>query len=85
LFLRHLREARQKAGLTQVELGKRLGQPQAIVSKCERGERRMDVIELRQYCAALGLSYLKFLRQLENDLEGLGSNAELPKRRPFKS
>ena len=67
-FLRHLREARRRAGLTQVEVGGRLGVAQAIISKCERGERRLDVIELRAYCAALGTSYLIFLAELEDSL-----------------
>lgn len=67
-FLRHLREARREAGLTQVEVGKRLGVAQAIISKCERGERRLDVIELRAYCGALEVSHLDFLADLENVL-----------------
>jgi transcriptional regulator with XRE-family HTH domain len=40
--------ARQQAGLTQVEVAKRLGRPNSFVSKCELGERRVDVVELRQ-------------------------------------
>jgi ribosome-binding protein aMBF1 (putative translation factor) len=71
LLLRHLREERKRVGLTQTELGEHLGQPQAIISKCERGERRLDVIELRAYCAAMGISYLKFLSQLEAELQEL--------------
>ena len=45
-FLGRLREARQQAELTQVEAARRLGKPQAFVSKCESGERRVDFIEL---------------------------------------
>ena len=41
-----LRSARQEAGLTQVEAGKRLKKPQAYVSKIERGERGVDAVEL---------------------------------------
>jgi len=67
-FLRHLRNARRQAGLTQVEVGQRLGVAQAIISKCERGERRLDVIELRAYCRALEISYLTFLTELESAL-----------------
>lgn len=68
-LLRLLRQARREAGLTQVQLGERLGQPQAIISKCERGERRLDVIELRAYCCAIGISYLRFLEKLEGELK----------------
>lgn len=36
------------AGITQAELAARLGKPQSFVSKEERGERRIDVIEFCQ-------------------------------------
>ena len=48
-FLEKLKEARLEAGLTQVEVGKKLKQPQAYVSKIERGERRVDVVELGEF------------------------------------
>ncbi len=48
LFLRRLREARQAAGLTQVEVATKLRRPQSYVSKCESGERRVDVVELQE-------------------------------------
>lgn len=38
--------ARREAGLTQTEVARRLGKPRSYVSKCEQGERRVDVIEL---------------------------------------
>lgn len=41
-----LRQARLEAGFTQVEAGKKLKKPQAYISKIERGERRVDVVEL---------------------------------------
>jgi thioredoxin-like negative regulator of GroEL len=34
------------AGLTQVEVAAKLRRPQSYVSKCESGERRVDVVEL---------------------------------------
>jgi len=40
-----LSEAREKNGLTQIEVAKRLGKPQSYVSKYERGERRLDFVE----------------------------------------
>ena len=50
-----IRQMRAQAGLNQTELGQRLGRPQSWVSKVEVGERRIDVEELRQVCAALGV------------------------------
>jgi len=48
-FLGRLRAARTEAGLTQVEVSRKLSRPQSFVSKCESGERRVDVIELQQF------------------------------------
>ncbi|MBD2211897.1 helix-turn-helix transcriptional regulator [Nostoc linckia FACHB-104] len=48
-FLRRLREAREEANLTQVEVAKKLNQPQSYVSRCESGERRVDVVELSDF------------------------------------
>lgn len=56
--------ARKKAGLNQAELAKRLGRPQSFVSKFERGERRLDVIEFKSVAEALGLDALRLLRRL---------------------
>jgi len=53
-FLKRLREARQAAGLTQVEIARRLGKPQSYVSKCESGERRVDVVELFDFAHFYG-------------------------------
>jgi transcriptional regulator with XRE-family HTH domain len=47
-FLARLIEARKQAGLTQVEVAKRLGKARTFISKCELGERRVDFVELRQ-------------------------------------
>jgi transcriptional regulator with XRE-family HTH domain len=48
-FMARLREARRRAGLTQVEVAARLRAPQSYVSKCESGERRVDVVELAEF------------------------------------
>lgn len=69
VFLRLLREARDDAGLTQEELGARLGQTQSFVSKCERGERRLDIVEARAFCKALDILFSSFVRRFSGSLE----------------
>jgi ribosome-binding protein aMBF1 (putative translation factor) len=63
-----LRKARVQAGLTQTDLASRLGVPQSFVSKYESGERRLDVLELRLVCQAVGVSLQEFVRQLEKGI-----------------
>ena len=50
-----LAAARKGAGVTQQELARRLRKPQSFVSDYERGQRRVDVIELLLIVAALEL------------------------------
>jgi transcriptional regulator with XRE-family HTH domain len=56
-----LRECRTDAGISQTELARLLDRPQTWVSKVELGERRLDVDELRQMCAALDLDLVKLV------------------------
>jgi transcriptional regulator with XRE-family HTH domain len=63
-----LRQTRMDAGLTQGDVAQRLKQPQSFVSKYESGERRLDVIELRQICGILGISLAKFVEKFEKML-----------------
>lgn len=67
-FLKTLRETREKAGISQEDLAARLGETQSFVSKCERGERRMDIVELREFCKAIGLALETFVKQFERGL-----------------
>ncbi len=45
-LLERLQSARREAGLTQIAVAQAFGKPQSFVSKCESGERRIDVVEL---------------------------------------
>lgn len=60
-----LRELREEAGLRQVDLAELLGEPQPFVSRYERGERRLDILELRKICNLLGLTLRQFVDRLE--------------------
>ncbi|MCL0098625.1 helix-turn-helix domain-containing protein [Dehalococcoidia bacterium] len=53
-FLGKLRRAREEAGLSQAEAAELLLRPQSYVSKCESGERRVDVVELQHFAAIYG-------------------------------
>ena len=59
-----LKEIRQKRGVTQVELAEKLGVPQSFVSKYESGERQLDILELRQICLHVGVSFVVYLHFL---------------------
>jgi transcriptional regulator with XRE-family HTH domain len=61
-------EARKTAGVTQVELAARLSKPQSFVSKIERGERRIDVLEFCAIAKALGLRPAVLLDQIDSRL-----------------
>lgn len=59
-------EARLEAGLTQAELAEMLSRPQSFVSKYERGERRLDVIEFLEVAQTIGFDASKFIRKLDD-------------------
>ena len=63
-----LRGIRVDAGLTQSELASRLSRDQTFVSKYESGERRLDVLELREVCRAIGTDFVTFIRKLDREL-----------------
>ncbi len=72
-----LRQIRLEAGLTQAELARRLGRPQTFVSKYELGERRLDLLQLRQICRAVGLTLGGFVARLE-ELLRVGGGDDTP-------
>lgn len=48
-LLEKLRTARLDAGFTQVDASKKLKKPQSYISKIERGERKIEAIELGDF------------------------------------
>jgi transcriptional regulator with XRE-family HTH domain len=66
IILKYLISARKSAGVTQQELAKKLGKPQSFVSKYERGERRLDVVEFLMIARTLEADPYSLLREAEN-------------------
>ena len=60
-----LRQARQKAGLTQQEVAGRLNTHQSYIAKVEKGERRIDVVEFVQLVRTLGASSPALIKKIE--------------------
>ena len=59
-----LRQMREAAGLTQREMGKKLGGSHVFVHKSETGERRVDVAEFMDWAVACGSNPEEAFRQL---------------------
>ena len=63
-FRELLTEARKAQGLSQEALAAKLDRVQTFVSKYERGERRLDVLELIEIADALGIDPHAILKQM---------------------
>lgn len=63
-FIAELAGVRQGLRITQAELARRLAKPQSYVSKIERLERRLDVVELCALVDALGMDRAEALALL---------------------
>ncbi|MGM3309440.1 helix-turn-helix domain-containing protein [Anabaena sp. WFMT] len=68
-FRQLLIQARKVAKLTQSELSEKLSRPQSYVSKYERGERRLDLIEFLEVAEVLEVEPATFIKQLLEDKE----------------
>lgn len=77
-----LREARVRSGVRQAELAEELGRLQSFVSDVERGTRRIDVIELRDWCLALDTDLVSFCEALERQLVPTAVRKRAIRRKP---
>ena len=48
-IVEQLKKARKEAGLEQAEVAKLLGKTQSHVSKVEAGQRRIDIVQLKEF------------------------------------
>ena len=60
-----LTEGRKAAGLSQAAVAKKVGKPQAFVSRYETGERQLDVAEFVEIAEVLGVDPVAILRTMK--------------------
>ncbi len=61
-FVDKLRQARLEAGLTQVQVAKKLKRPQSHISNIESGQQRVDVVELQRFAKLYGKDIQYFIK-----------------------
>jgi len=61
-FVDRLRKARIEAGMTQVQVAKKLGRPQSHISNVESGQQRVDVVELQRFAKMYGKKMSYFVK-----------------------
>lgn len=59
---------RERSGLRQSDLAERVGVPQSTISKIETGERRLELLEARVLCQAMGATLTEFAELIEREL-----------------
>lgn len=63
-----LAQQARNGGVTQAQLAELLKVNQAFISKVETCERRLDIIELRNICQVLGISFVDFIAEVDRDI-----------------
>lgn len=69
ILLRVLYQLRVSSGLRQEDLAMKLDEPQSFISKIESGERRIDLVELKDICEALGSNITEFISEYNKALD----------------
>lgn len=68
ILLELLVARRKAANTTQLQLSERLEMTQSAYSKLERGELRIDVVQLRAILVELGVPLLEFIADFEKQV-----------------
>ncbi|MBX8612686.1 helix-turn-helix domain-containing protein [Pseudomonas capsici] len=68
VLIKLLRTIRENANLTQSECSRSLGRPQSFMSDVKKGLRRLDIVQLRDFCAVLGYELPRFISEYEEAL-----------------
>jgi len=71
VLLELLKDIRREAGLSGPYLQKTLKRPNSYVAKVESGDKRLDILELYEYCSACGVTLSQFAQRLEIKLKDI--------------
>lgn len=69
VLLKLLKDVRQESGLSGPAIQKMLKRPNSYVAKVESGEKRLDVLELREFCCACSITLNEFTKRLDDRLD----------------
>ena len=67
-LIEHLTAIRKQRSLTQAQLAEQFGKPQSYVAKVEGCERKLDILELVEWCMALEISASECVREVERTM-----------------
>lgn len=84
IFRDLLRRTREAKGLNQTDLAERLKMSQVLISRCEVGDRKVDVLELCAMCEAMEVDVVDFVRDLSRELREHESNPRPPNSAPVE-
>lgn len=84
IFRDLLRRTREAKGLNQSALAERLSMSQVLISRCEVGDRKVDVLELCAMCAAMEVDVVDFVRKLSRELHEYENNPKPPDAAPVE-
>jgi len=61
-MIEQLKAARDESGYDQETVAEKLGKTQSYISKIESGQRRVDVVQLKQFAEVYGKSLAYFIK-----------------------